>query len=420
MGELRTYLDGTPVGSFEMSATGNVTFTYDDHYRSAPQATPMSLSMRTSRASWKARSAGPFLAGLLPDSPERLRELAAEHHVSENPFRLLERIGRDAAGAVQLLPPSEAASDGAVRRGAVRRLDDEDFATMIDALAHNPGSWGGTRNAGRWSLAGAQSKVALFRFDDGAWGVPEDSTPTTHILKPVIAAMPDHDVNEFVSMEAARLLGLTVADHELQTTATGTRVFVSRRYDRVQDADGRWRRLHQEDTCQALSVFPARKYQEDGGPTVKQIAALLREAIKHPDDRRDAQRRFFDALVMTVAMLGTDAHAKNYSLVLDGASVRLAPLYDLGSHAAYPQSGTGALRGAMSIADEYRFDAIGEPHFRALAKSLDLTADEATDRYRRLTSNVADAFAQAAKDVQEPFAAELADAVAANAARRGW
>lgn len=420
MSELRAFLDGVPVGVFEMSATGNTTFTYDDGYRSRPAVTPMSLSMRTSRSVWKTAAAGPWLAGLLPDSPERLRELASEYHVTQNPFRLLERIGRDAAGAVQLLPPGEASTDGAVRRGDVQRLTEDDLSTMLRDLARNPGTWGGAKSGGRWSLAGAQSKVALFRFDDGTWGVPHDSTPTTHILKPVVAAMPDHDVNEFVSMEAARLLGLPVADHELLRTSTGERVFVSRRYDRVRADDGTWRRLHQEDTCQALSVYPARKYQEEGGPSAKLIAGLLRQSITEPDRRRDAQRRFFEALVLTVAMLGTDAHAKNYSLVLDGRSVGLAPLYDLGSHAAYPSADGSALRGAMSIGGEYRFDAIGEPQFRELAKSFDMTPDEATDRYRRITSEVADAFSQAARGVSEPFARTLADAVAANSTRRGW
>lgn len=420
MSELRAFLDGEPVGAFEMNATGNTTFTYDEAYRSRPPATPLSLSMRTGRRTWAAKSAGPFLAGLLPDSPERLHELASENRVSENPFRLLERVGRDAAGAVQLLPPDVASTDAAVRRGDVQRLTDDDFSTLLDALARNPGSWGGTKNAGRWSLAGAQSKAALFRFDDGTWGVPQDSTPTTHILKPVIAALPDHDVNEFVSMEAARLLGLHVADHELLRTSAGTRVFVSRRYDRARDASGHWRRLHQEDMCQALSVYPVRKYQEEGGPSVKQIAALLRSAITKPAERSAAQRQFFDALVLNVAMLGTDAHAKNYSLLLDGSSVRLAPLYDLGSHAAYPSADGSALRAAMSIANEYRFDGIGSAQFRELGKALDLAPDETTERYRHITSNVAAAFAQAASAVDEPFAQELADAVAKNAAQRGW
>jgi len=420
MDELRAFLDGTPVGTFEMSAAGNTTFTYDDAYRSLPTATPISLSMRTSRSSWKARAAAPFLAGLLPDSPDRLRELAAEHHVTENPFRLLERIGRDAAGAVQLLPPGAESTDAAERRGAIRPLNADEFSEMMEALARNPGTWGGARNAGRWSLAGAQSKVALFRFDDGTWGVPEDSTPTTHILKPVTEAMPDHDVNEFVSMEAARLLGFEVAEHELIRTSAGTRVFVSGRYDRARRDDGTWHRLHQEDLCQSMSVFPARKYQEEGGPSARQIAAHLRSAVPDPLQRRDAQRRFYDALVLTLAMLGTDAHAKNYSFLLDGTSVRLAPLYDLASHAAYPSRDDAPLRGAMSIGGEYRFDRVGETDFREVARSFDLSADEATDRYRCITAGVAEAFSAAAAQVHEPFARELADAVAAHARARGW
>lgn len=419
MSELRAFLDGTPVGRFEMTSAGNVSFAYDDDYRSLADATPISLSMRTTRASWRSAAAGPFLAGLLPDSPDRLREIAAEHRVSSNPFRLLEQVGRDAAGAVQLLPPGEASTDSAVRRGDVQRLRADEFEALLDALVRNPGPWGGTANAGRWSLAGAQSKVALFRFDDGDWGIPQDSTPTTHILKPVTAVMPDHDVNEYLSMEAARLLGLDVAEHGLHRTPSGARVFVSARYDRVQ-RDELWHRLHQEDLCQAMSVYPDRKYQEEGGPSVRQIAAFLRDAISRPGERRLAQRRFFEALVLNVAMLGTDAHAKNYSLLLNGESIRFAPLYDLGSHAAYSPTDGSPLRGAMSVDGEYRFDRIGEVQFRAIARAFDMTEDEATDGYRRITGSVADAFSQAASGIDDPFATTLVDAVAENARRRGW
>ena len=69
--------------------------------------------------------------------------------------------------------------------------------------------------------------------------------------------------------------------------------------------------------------------------------------------------------------------------------------------------------------DGYRSLPTATP-FRDLARSFDITSDEATDRYRRITSAVADAFSQAAHGVSESFARELADAVAANAKRRGW
>jgi len=39
MSELRAFLDGALVGTFEMSAAGNTTFTYDDEYRARSVST---------------------------------------------------------------------------------------------------------------------------------------------------------------------------------------------------------------------------------------------------------------------------------------------------------------------------------------------------------------------------------------------
>jgi serine/threonine-protein kinase HipA len=49
---------------------------------------------------------------------------------------------------------------------------------------------------------------------------------------------------------------------------------VDHRADRSRDV-GRIVRVHQEDFCQALSIHPTQKYQNDGGPGVEQMADLL-------------------------------------------------------------------------------------------------------------------------------------------------
>jgi serine/threonine-protein kinase HipA len=49
-----------------------------------------------------------------------------------------------------------------------------------------------------------------------------------------------------------------------------------------------------------------------------------------------AVMRFFDALMVNWLICGTDAHAKNYSLLLAGRQVRLAPLYDVASAQSSP------------------------------------------------------------------------------------
>ena len=401
-----------------MSSSGSVSFDYLPAYLESSDPTPLSLSMPITSRSHRSRAALPFLQGLLPDNAERLALLAREYHTSTHPFQLLRHVGRDAAGAIQLLPDEDLSTDGSIRTGDVRRLNSAEFDGLLEELVESPGSWG--RNGdGRWSLAGAQSKVALFRFDDGGWGIPHDSTPTTHILKPAVAVLPDHDVNEYVTMAAAARLGLPVADHELLRTQNGIHTFVSRRYDRIM-RDGTWHRLHQEDLCQAMSVEPSRKYQGDGGPSVRQIGRLFREDIPDLADRRHAQRSFFDALVFNVSVLGTDAHAKNYSVLLAGSDVRLAPLYDLASQAAYPAASGDVLLSSMKIGDEYRMNTIGAPQFMDAASSLNIPEDTAMERVRQITSGVSAAFAAVASTVDHPFARELAASIAANSERRGW
>lgn len=415
--ELLVYMDGVAAGAVRQTAQGNTTFSYDEQYRFGPNPTPLSLSMPLTRHAHASRAVMPFLQGLLPDNEARLEQLAARRQTSTNPFALLTYFGADAAGAIQLLPPEVGCDDAAVQRGHVDRLSERDFSELIHDIVSNAETWGTRSGAeARWSLPGAQPKIALFRFDDGAWGVPRDSTPTTHILKPAIAPYVDHDVNEHVTMAAAERLGLTVADHSLLTTDAGDDVFVTRRYDRA-EVNGRWARLHQEDVCQALSVPPAKKYQSDGGPGVAQIGALLRDSIADVSERRAAREQFFGALVFAVAAACTDAHAKNYSLLLSGRSVRLAPLYDLGTHAPYPSS--VPLKSAMKIGDEYRIDAISIRDLVATGRKLGLAEEWASRRGDEIRGGVAEAFSDAAALVDGAFARTVADSVAAYAENRG-
>jgi serine/threonine-protein kinase HipA len=417
---LDVYLDGTLIGELEQTPSGNTTFRYDDEYRSRRDATPLSLSMPVSRSLHAQRAVVPFLQGLLPDSPGRLEELSRDVQTSAaNPFRLLAHVGRDVAGAVQILPPGEAASDAGPRLDT-DPLSEADLAEIVTDLIANAGTWGTRGSAGRWSLSGVQPKVALFRSADGAWGVPRGATPTTHILKPAVPPYVEHHVNEYVTMTAARGLGLDVADAGLLTTTRGDHVFVAARYDRVV-LDGRWRRLHQEDFCQALSVAPARKYQGDGGPSVAQMTRLI-DTFADLERRRRSQRQLFDALVFNVSAANTDAHAKNYSILLNAETAQLAPLYDLGTHLAYPA--TRPLASAMKVGDEYRIDHIGMTEFLGVARRLRIPSDEAEARVNEIRSGLAESFAAAAGTVpgssERTIGSRIADAVAAHTRLHGW
>jgi serine/threonine-protein kinase HipA len=417
--ELNVFLDGAFIGVLTQSASGNLGFVYDEQYRARADATPLSLSMPITRAQHPAKVVAPFLQGLLPDSAGRLEELAREFQTSSrNPFALLRFVGGDVAGAVQIFPLGVSPSDAGERVGDIERLNEAALADLIADVVQNANTWG-TRDDGRWSLAGAQPKLALYR-DELGWGIPRDATPTTHILKPAVPPFVEHDVNEFVTMQAARYLGLEVADAELMTTSRGDRVFVSSRYDRVR-LDGTWRRRHQEDFCQALSVTPALKYQSDGGPGFAAMAQLI-DTFPDLEQRRRSQRALFDAMVFNVSVANTDAHAKNYSILLDAERAELAPLYDLGTHLPYPA--TRPLASAMKVGDEYRLDRVGVRDLVSVGRKLRLSADEAEARVKEIREGVSEAFAAAAAQVtaslERGIAGSIAHAVAQHATERGW
>ena len=411
---LNVYLDGILAGRLAQASGGALSFSYDDLYLTRRVPTPLSLSMPLSGSRHSNRVVAAWLEGLLPDNLCVREEWGRRFEVSpRNPFALLRHVGRDAAGAVQVLPADVDPPDAAQRTGKVRRLSHREVNDLLVGLTVRDAGWEVGAGAGRWSLAGVQNKVALHRLDDGDWGVPEDSTPTTHILKPTRAEtrFADLHVNEFVCLRAAGHLGLRTAHVELVDFG-GAKTLVSTRYDRGRGPDGAWLRLHQEDLLQAMSYPPSKKYQSDGGPSVKSAAALF-ATLALPD--RDLVRfSFFDALAFNVLVGGTDAHAKNYSLLLRGSRVALAPLYDVASYAPYLSKGEAA-RSSMKMGRTWQVRDLAVQDWADVGTSLGLDPDDALSRIERLRVGLPEALAAAADEAPEPFAGgarRVADAIA--------
>jgi serine/threonine-protein kinase HipA len=176
----------------------------------------------------------------------------------------------------------------------------------------------------RPSLAGFQRKALLGRADDGTWQLPSGDAPSTWILKPdgphAIAA------NEITCLRLAAACGLPVPEAELLDVA-GLPVLAVKRYDRRDAPTGDIpARVHQEDGCQATAMPPGLKYEEQGGPRLRDFASIIRN-FGDPRDVTDLLRR----TTFNMAVGNADAHAKNFSILHqpDAPAVRLAPLYDV-------------------------------------------------------------------------------------------
>lgn len=369
---LHVVMNGRVIGDIQRTGR-NLRLRYD--VATTDKFTPLSTCMPGPTGRYRTAVLAPWLDGLLPDRPETVlqwrRQFGVGHEVG--PFSLLQHVGEDVAGAAQFVRPNRL-EYVLSRPSHLVPLNAEVVAEMLRrAKAFLPIS--ATDTDGKFSLAGAQAKIALHRTSQG-WSDPSGSVPSTHIVKPAIPGMADQDLVEAVTLRAAAGLGLLVPDCAVEEFAD-ERGLVVTRYDRT-ESFGVWRRVHQEDMCQALGLWPTRKYESQGGPGAVAIADLLRRTSKAADED---VHRFIQALVFNWLACGTDAHARNYALLLDHDSVRLAPLYDLNSHLAYSDGRANNL--SMQVNGKFQAAAVSVDDWVDYAPTLRVGRDWIREEIRR-------------------------------------
>ena len=149
---LNVYLDGVLAGQLAQAPGGAMTFTYDSTYSARRSPTPLSLSMPLSGSRHSNRVVSAWLEGLLPDNLAVREEWGRRFEVSpRNPFALLRHVGRDAAGAVQVLPVDVYPPDAAQRTGNVRRLSEREASELLLTLTVRDDGWQVGESSGRWS-----------------------------------------------------------------------------------------------------------------------------------------------------------------------------------------------------------------------------------------------------------------------------
>ena len=388
MPTLDIWMNGLLVGHWTRQA-GSDRLTYRREWIDSPQGRPISLSLPYSRTaagdvSIRSPAVGAFFDNLLPDNDRILQRIRDRHRLrSTRAFDLLAAIGRDCAGALQLVPEGD--EPGNHRRIEGRALDEAGVADVLRRATLDRLPVQGDQDALCISIAGAQEKTALL-WHDGRWHVPAGATPSTHILKLPLGLVGNMRADlsssvelEWLCLEIARGFGLPVANAEIGRFED-QKALVVERFDRRLSDDGSWYiRIPQEDMCQAHGVPASLRYEADGGPGIRDIMALLRGSTRATADRMT----FFRAQVLYWLMAATDGHAKNFSLVLlPGGAFRLAPLYDILS--TYPVQGRGPgqldprrARQAMAVSGTNRHYGISDIHHRhwvAMAGRLGLEA----------------------------------------------
>lgn len=377
---LSLWANGQRVGIWRIPTRGEMELQYDEEWMKSRAGRPLSLSLPfgVDASPIKGALVASYFDNLLPDSEDIRKRLATRFKThSTEAFDLLEALGRDCVGAVQLLPEDGTPQGVDTIEGTP--MSDAEIAAHLQRVVTIPAAGvDEDEDDFRISLAGAQEKTALL-WHAGQWMRPHGATPTTHIFKLPIGLVGNKKAdlttsveNEWLCMNLLQAYGLPVANTQILDFA-GQRVLSVERFDRQMHSSGRWLlRLPQEDFCQALGVPPSKKYEADGGPGMQDIAKLLQSSERAHEDI---------ALLMICQILfwmlaATDSHAKNFSIhLLPGGRYRLTPLYDVMS--IWPIMGNAPnqvswhkAKLAMAVSGKnrhYSLKDIHRRHFNAMA-----------------------------------------------------
>lgn len=299
-----------------------------------------------------------FFENLLPEGTA-LDVAASTHRLSRHDaFGLLARIGREAAGALAILPGDEA---HAIEE-QLRPLTHEEISVRIRQRPDVPFTiWD---QKFRLSIAGFQDKLAVHMDGEGNLSLPNGAASSTHIIKPdnANAKFPFMPANEHFCMRLAAWFKLPVP--EVHLLRIPEPLFCVARFDRAADKDGKVQRLHQIDLCQVLNLPVDMKYQHAYTYSAQGATyADLFQAAASTATPAKAQLGMIRWAVFNYLIGNTDAHAKNISFFLDHEGLRLAPFYDLVCGTVY-----GAKDLALFIGDEEDIRLVGTLDWKALCE----------------------------------------------------
>lgn len=416
---LNVLLNDRLVGTLGKQASGAIEFGYAEPWLGWEHAFPVSLSLPLRDGRHVGAPVAAVFENLLPDSaPVRTRVAERVGADGVDAFSLLGKIGRDCVGALRFLPDGEGPEEPGAIAGTP--LDAADVENLLTNLARAP--LGIDREEDfRISVAGAQEKTALLWHEE-TWMRPAGTTPTTHILKPQIGRintaggvidLGDSVDNEHYCLTLLRGFGLKTANTRMETFGE-TRTLVVERFDRRWTKDGRLLRLPQEDFCQALSVPPTAKYQNEGGPGIVDLMTLLQGS----DDPVADRAAVFKTQILFWLIGAPDGHAKNFSVFLKpGGRFSLTPLYDVLTGQPGVDARQIRLNGfklAMSVGRKrrYRIGDLSGRHFAETGREAGLSERVIRDVIDDVHAHGEHALGRAAEAMPGDFPEHIHEAVA--------
>ena len=358
---LSVRLHGKHIGIITRLAGDRQLFAFQQHYIDDPQRSTLSLSFKGSTGGLVTnfrpvgRRVPVFFSNLLPEGP--LRDYLAKR-AQVNPdreFFLLAVLGADLPGAL-VVAPLEGDEQSSEPHDA---LDDE----TRDASHGGEGPL-------RFSLAGVQLKFSAVMEASGGLTIPAGGLGGSWIVKLPSARFKAVPENEFVMLELASRIGISVSENKLvdiasikglpeQAHTVESMALAVKRFDRLPDGAP----VHMEDFAQVFGEFPSNKYKFH---SYANLAAVLWAEIGE-----DAVREFVRRLVFTVVIGNADMHLKNWSLLYpDRRTPALSPGYDFVATLPYIPNDTLAL----SFGDSRSLSEITPEQMRRFADTARIPA----------------------------------------------
>ena len=309
-------LNGRRIGVINRLPGDKQLFAFEQEYIDDPARPTLSLSYKSGTGGLVTsvkqvnRRVPPFFSNLLPEG--HLRTYLAEQ-AGVNPereFFLLAALGADLAGAVTVTPLDHGGDDGEPSDPGGRGSRDRSHGAL------------------RFSLAGVQLKFSAVMESSGGLTIPAQGIGGSWIVKLPSMRFAAVSENEFVMLELARAIGITVPRIRLvpvssiqglpkDAASLAGNALTVERFDRGPGGQ----RIHMEDFAQVFGVFPEGKYKS---VSYANIARVL-----WAETGELGTYEFVKRLVFSVLIGNADMHLKNWSLLYPETHAPvLSPAYD--------------------------------------------------------------------------------------------
>ena len=370
------WFDDLAVGQVNVAADGSLSLRYAYRWLQTAAAFPLSVTMPLRAEPYPSDVITPWLANLLPEE-DQLKVLTRSLGLDQaDVLAVLAEIGGDTAGALSFGAATARPLWAYTPLTSFYETADPRLALEFhfEDLGRRPFLVG--EEGVRQSLAGGQKKSALAVLGpDGApvlrlpqegdvLAIPLNGAPSTLIVKPDNPNLPGITENEVWCLRMAQAIAIEAAQSTILQSSKRTAIAVLR-YDRRLGRNGKLVRLHQEDFAQANGLPPGRKYEQGTLPGLD-LKTLL--ATGRHVSATDALA-LLDQVILNILVANTDAHAKNYSLILPvGAAPRLAPIYDVSTVLSWPH----VVKTYAQFIDgkKRRPDTVSGRHWEAIAREI--------------------------------------------------